>query len=97
MTRSINEKDSQIRQKQESIFFKERKEIITNHNGIKRAQVVALMAKFPTIKQIQEVGAKLIKRIDMTQEEEIQELEKQKEESIEKAKLRIIAENEDEL
>lgn len=55
------------------------------------------MAKFPTIKQIQEVGAKLIKRIDMTQEEEIQELEKQKEENIEKAKLRIIAENEDEL
>lgn len=39
----------------------------------------------------------MIKRIDLSQEEEIAELEKTKEERIEKAKLRIIAENEDEL
>lgn len=47
VTRSINEKDSTLRQKQEQNFFKERKEIITNQNGVKRAQIVALMSKFP--------------------------------------------------
>lgn len=39
----------------------------------------------------------MIKRIDMTTDEEIGELEKEKEEKVERAKLRIIAENEDEL
>jgi hypothetical protein len=65
--------------------------------GVKRAQVVAIMQKFPTEKSIQEIGNKMIKRIDNTTDEEISELEKEKEEKVERAKLRIIAENEDEL
>jgi len=55
------------------------------------------MQRFPAEKAIQEVGTKMIKRIDNTTDEEIQELEKEKEEKVERAKLRIIAENEDEL
>jgi len=43
------------------------------------------------------VGVKLLKRIDMSVEQEIAELEKEKEEKLERARLRIIAENEDEL
>ncbi len=43
------------------------------------------------------MGLKLLKRIDMTLEQEIAELEKEKEEKLERARLRIIAENEDEL
>lgn len=39
----------------------------------------------------------MIKRIDLTTDEEIAELEKEKEQRIETAKLRIIAENEEEL
>lgn len=39
----------------------------------------------------------MIKRIDNTTDEEIADLEKEKEERVERAKLRIIAENEDEL
>lgn len=39
----------------------------------------------------------MIKRIDNTTDEEIADLEKEKEEKVERAKLRIIAENEDEL
>lgn len=97
VTRQIPEKESALRQKQEATFFKERKEMITKQNGIKRAQVVAIMQKFPQEKAIQEVGQKMIKRIDNTTDDEIAELEKEKEEKIEKAKLRIIAENEDEL
>lgn len=97
VTRQIPEKESALRQKQEQAFFKERKELITKQNGIKRAQVVAIMQKFPQEKAIQEVGNKMIKRIDNTTDEEISDLEKDKDEKVEKAKLRIIAENEDEL
>jgi hypothetical protein len=39
----------------------------------------------------------MIKRIDLTTDEEIAELEMEKEQRIETAKLRIIAENEEEL
>lgn len=39
----------------------------------------------------------MITRIDNTTEEEIAELEREKEDKVERAKLRIIAENEDEL
>ena len=55
------------------------------------------MAKFPQEKSIQDIGAKLIKRIDNNQEDEIAELEKEKDAKVERAKLRIIAENEEEL
>ena len=43
------------------------------------------------------MGVKLLKRIDISVEQEIAELEKEKEEKLERARLRIIAENEDEL
>jgi len=46
---------------------------------------------------VQEVGMKLVKRIDLSIEEELAELERKKEERVEKAKLRVIAENEEEL
>jgi len=40
---------------------------------------------------------KLVKRIDLSIEEELAEFERKKEERVEKAKLRVIAENEEEL
>jgi len=40
---------------------------------------------------------KLVRRIDLSIEEELAELERKKEERVEKAKLRVIAENEEEL
>ena len=53
-----------------------------------------VMAKDPKDQVMQEVGNKLIGRIDMTVEEEKQEADKEKEENIEKARIRIIADNE---
>lgn len=97
MTRQIPEKEAALRQKQEQTFFKERKELIAQQNGVKRAQILAVMQKYPGEKSIQEVGQKLIKHIDDATEVEISELEQEKEERIEAAKLRIIAQNEDEL
>jgi glycerate-2-kinase len=56
-----------------------------------------VLAKYPQEQTLQKVGVKLLKRIDMTVEQEIAELEKEKDEKLERARLRIIAENEDEL
>lgn len=95
--KSIPERESQVKQKQENIFFRERKELIQNQSQAKRAQIAAVIAKYPQEKTLQTVGLKLLKRIDMTLEQEIAELEKEKEEKLERARLRIIAENEDEL
>ena len=71
--------------------------MISQQGGIKRAQIVALMQKFPHEQALQDVGSKMIKRIDNTMEEEIADLEQEKEAKVEKAKLRIIAQNEDEV
>jgi glycerate-2-kinase len=56
-----------------------------------------VMAKDDKDQVMQEVGEKLISRIDMTVEEEKQEADKEKEENIEKARIRIIADNEQQL
>jgi len=55
------------------------------------------MDKVPEDKTLQSVGNKLIRRIDMTIEEEKLEADKQKEANIEKARIRIIADNEKQL
>ena len=93
----MNEKESQMRQKQEVTFFKERKDIINSQNQIKRAQIVALMNKFGKDKLFTEIAERMVKQIDMSHEQQIALLEREKEEKVEKAKLRIIAENEEEL
>lgn len=86
-----------MRQKQEVTFFKERKDIINSQNQIKRAQIVALMNKFGKDKLFTEIAERMVKQIDMSHEQQIALLEREKEEKVEKAKLRIIAENEEEL
>ncbi len=55
------------------------------------------MNKFGKDKLFNDIAEKMVKRIDMTHEEQIAQLEREKEEKVEKAKLRIIAENEEEL
>lgn len=41
-----------MRQKLETHFFKERRELITEQQGLKRQQIVALMQKYPKIAAI---------------------------------------------
>lgn len=55
------------------------------------------MNKFGKDKLFHDIADKMVKRIDLTYEEQIQILEKEKDEKVEKAKLRMIAENEEEL
>lgn len=55
------------------------------------------MNKFPDNDVMQDVGHKLIKRIDNSVEEDIAEAEKQKEANLEIARMKIIAENDKQL
>jgi hypothetical protein len=55
------------------------------------------MNKFGKDKLFNEIAEKMVRRIDLSYEEEIKLLEKEKDEKVEKAKLRMIAENEEEL
>lgn len=55
------------------------------------------MQKYPKIAVIQEIGKKLIHRIDMSLEDEILELQKETNARIEKAKIKLITENEEEV
>ena len=95
--KSLAERESQVKLKQEEIFCLERKDLIRNQSQAKRAQIAAVIAKYPSEVTLQNIGVKLLKRIDMTLEQEIAELEKEKEEKLERAKLKIIAENEEEI
>lgn len=55
------------------------------------------MDKFPDNDVMQDVGDKLIKRIDNTVEEDMADAEAQKEQNLEIARMKIIAENEKQL
>lgn len=55
------------------------------------------MDKMPDNDVVQEVGEKLIRRIDITTEEEMAEAEKTKDENLERARMKIIAENESQI
>lgn len=55
------------------------------------------MKKYKDDHVVMEVGYKMIRRIDMSLEEELTDLNRRKEEKLERARMRLIAENEDEL
>jgi len=55
------------------------------------------MDKAPDSDVMQDVGDKLIKRIDNTVEEDMAEADRVKEQNLERARMRIIAENEKQL
>ena len=51
------------------------------------------MERFPEDQNVQEVGMKLLKRINNTLTDEIADLEKEREINLEKARLKIIADD----
>jgi hypothetical protein len=55
------------------------------------------MQRYPKIKSIQDIGNKLIRRIERQVDDEIQDLLKETAARIEKQKLKLIAENEEEV
>lgn len=90
-------KEAELRQSKEHAFYAERKHMNEKAAEQKKDAIRAAMARFPEDKVVQEVGRKMLSRIDATVEEEITYLEKERDEALEKARMKVIAENEDEL
>jgi len=60
---------------------------------IKRFKLHQVMDKMPDNETVQDVGEKLLRRIDMSVDDAIDEAEKEKEANLEKARMKVIAEN----
>jgi len=97
MDEDTKQRESELRQKVEDKFCEERKKLQGKSAQLKRNDILEVMNKHKDDKTVQEVGQKMIQRIDNTLEEEMAVLEKEKDEAVEKAKIKMIAENEKEL
>lgn len=63
----------------------------------KREKLLQFMDRWKDDEAVQRVGKKLIDRIDQSLEEEMADLEKEKEKKMELHKLKILAENDNEV
>merc|ERR1712157_419639 len=97
MDEDTKQRESELRQKVEDKFCEERKKLQGKSAQLKRNDILEVMNKHKDDKTVQEVGQKMIQRIDNTLEEEMAVLEKEKDEAVEKAKIKMIAESEKEL
>lgn len=90
-------KESELRQQIEDNFCKEKKALQGKGAQLKRGDILEAMNKCKDDPTVQEVGKKLIQRIDNSLEEEMAALEKEKDAAVEKAKLKMFSDNEKEL
>jgi len=86
-----------LRENLEEGFFNEKKELMSRTANLRRLKIKQVMDRMPQNETVQDVGDKLLKRIDMTVEDEIAEAEKEKEANLEKTRMKVIAENEKQL
>jgi len=97
MDRDREEQEQKVRESQEETFCEEKKDIIARQAGAKKTKIETVMNKMPDNDVVQEVGDKLLRKIDITLEEEIADAEKDKERNMERARMKIIAENDKQL
>ena len=94
MERDREEMEQKVREELEEKFCNEKKDIITKQAQAKRKKLQQVMDKMPENEVVQDVGHRLIKRIDNSVEEDMAEADQQKEQNLEIARMKIIAENE---
>jgi len=97
LQKKLQVKESELRTNQEEKFFSEKRDMVSNATDQKKIKLRQAMGKAQDDKTLQEVGRKMLTRIDFTQEEEIEILEQERDQNIEKARMKIIAQNEDEI
>jgi len=90
-------KETELRQNKEHQFFGERKQLNEMSSETKKSAVRALMSKYNDDQNVQEVGKSILQSIDENVDEEVEYLEKERDDVLEKARLQLIADNEDEL
>ena len=94
MDREREEKEQETRETLEEQFCEQKKDLANREANLKRRKLQQTMDKMPDNDIVQDVGEKLLRRIDMTLDEEIADAERQKEHNLERARMKIIAENE---
>jgi len=68
MDRDRQEREQQIREEQEEKFCEEKKEAMAKQAGTKKSKIELVMNKMPDNDVVQEVGSKLLRKIDSTLE-----------------------------
>lgn len=94
MNRDREEREQKVREEQEEKFCEEKKELVQIAGNLKRRKLQQVMDKLRDNETVQDVGEKLMKRIDATIEDEMADADKDKETNLERARMKIIAENE---
>ena len=94
MQRDKEEREQQVREGQEEKFCEEKKDLIAKQSGMKRRKIQQTMDKMPDNEVVQEVDNKLLKRLDQSVEDEMAEADKLKDQNLERARMKIVAENE---
>lgn len=94
MNRDREEREQKVREDQEEKFCDEKKELVQISGQLKRRKLQQVMDKLSDNETVQDVGEKLMKRIDASIEDEMADADKDKETNLERARMKIIAENE---
>lgn len=97
MAEDEKQQKSELTQKLEVHFCEEKKKLEGEGAVLKKNDIVEAMKKCPGDEKLQKAGNTLIQRIDNTLEEEMAQLAKEKDEAVERAKLQMIAETDEEL
>ena len=77
MKREQTEKESELREKKEKDFTREKKDLQNLGADRKRQKIRDAMERFPEDQNVQDVGNKLLKRINNTLTEELADLERE--------------------
>lgn len=93
MKREQTEKESELREKKEKDFTREKKDLQNLGADRKRQKIRDAMERFPEDQNVQDVGNKLLKRINNTLTEELADLERENQKNLENARLKLIADD----
>jgi len=91
------EEDSAIRVRVEKNFGEEKKDLQRHCQMLKKDKIKEVMNLFNEEPLVQDIGQKMIKRIEATLDDQLKEIDDSTEAKLEEARLRIVAENEEEL
>ena len=94
MDRDREEREQKVREEQEEKFCDEKKDLLERAAGAKGRKLQSVMDKARDNEIMQNVGEKLLRRINNSVEEDMADADKVKEQNLEKARMKIIAENE---
>ena len=93
MKREQAEKESELREKKETDFQQEKKDLQNLSADRKRQKIRDAMERFPDDPNVQDIGLKLLKRINNNLTDELVDLEKETQKNLEKARLMLISDD----